>query len=110
SDLFEAEAASVAQVKRQPENVEPPDGIGQRPTQHDSPDIRLAQQCEITTCTTAGRGSRCIAPEVNLRAFLLTEPGVRSEWMVNHKPGCEPDEAQHPRGGECVKPSKDGRN
>src|SRR5437879_7969666 len=44
ADIFEAEVANFFEIRRQPEHVEPPDGIDQKAREQDAPGLPESKQ------------------------------------------------------------------
>ena len=91
--MLEVEAARVVQVFGQPEDVEPPDGIGQRTAKNDPPDVRLFEQRQPAGGPLPGRGAGGLSARLNQSALFVADPGMAVERVVDVGPENEPEES-----------------
>src|SRR5579863_3208326 len=58
ADLFQAETVCVTEILGKPENIKPPDRIGQRASEDDAPRVSLLEETQ-KALGAARRGSGC---------------------------------------------------
>src|ERR1700679_503606 len=93
-DSLQAESSRVTQVLGQPEDVEPPDRIGQPAAEHDTPNVPALYQLK-PSCNAPHPEFECrLLAGANQGHFLRTDRGMTIEWMVDTQPHRQPNQPQ----------------
>src|SRR6266545_2191539 len=112
ADLREAEAARFLEVARHPEDVQPPDGIGQEPADDDGPHLAIAEELEPAgmprlTARAVRRGGFALSFEDG-GALLLPQPGMLLREAIDEEPEHEPAKTETARDDEGGPPAPVG--
>src|SRR5579859_8236663 len=83
ANLFQAETANIIEIKREPDDVKPPDRISEKSREHNGPYLAILQKLPPTGTL---HGSRRIAVFSNECVFLGRKQGVLLRRVIEQEP------------------------
>src|SRR5579859_928641 len=90
SDLLQAEAMRVTQVFGQPKNIEPPNGVGQRTSQDNSPHVGLREEIQVSGNADSRRSRGGVTPRFNQFALITAQPRMTLKGTIKVEPDAKP--------------------